>query len=212
MNGEFFSTTRIAGILLLLSPALLLLAVAVIAVQGKLGGMAAAFGGVGPNAGDASGLRIIARFAIPAQIVQLAGFAYFGVLLYETGDRGPAVAALSLVVLSSAVAVVEGSFQSSVTVWATQQAASTGTTPELYEPLRRWVNGDVQLAYMSAFLTAMVLFSWSVVRTGVLSSWMGWAVLASSLLAFPLYFLVLGAPLIIIVFPLLFGVGLLLRG
>jgi hypothetical protein len=58
----------------------------------------------------------------------------------------------------------------------------------------------------------MLLFSWSALRTGLIPTWIGWAALAWSLLSFPLYYLVLGAPLIIIVFPLLFGVGLLLVG
>ena len=212
MNTEFFSTTRIAGILLLLSPLLILVAVGLIAAQGKLGGMAAAFGGVGLEAGDASGLRIISRFAIPAQIAQLAGFALFSALLYQSGDRGLGLAGLALAVLSAAAAAVESTFQASVTVWAAEQAARTGDAPEFYEPLRRWANGDVQLVWMSAFLSAMLIFSLSALSTGVLSPWIAWAALAWSLLSFPLYFLVFGAPLIIIAFPLLFGMGLLLRG
>ncbi len=208
---EFFSTTRFAGILLLLTPLLLLLAVGLIAAQGKLGGMAAAFGGVGLRDADASGLRTIARFAIPAQITQLAGLALFSVLLYEAGDRGLGLAGLALAVFSAALAAVEGTFHANVTVWAAEQVARTGAAPEFFEPLRRWTNGDIQLAYMSAFLSAMLLFSWSALRTGVLSSWIGWGALGWSLLSFPLYFLFLGAPLIIIVFPILFGVGLLLH-
>lgn len=201
---------RIAGILLLLSLLLLLGGVGLIAAQGRLEGMAAAFRGVGPQTRDASGLRTIARFAIPSTIAQLAGFALFTLLLQQAGDRGPAAAALALVVFWAALAAVEGTFHANVTVWAAEEAARTGTAPEFYEPLRRWANGDVQLVYMSAFLTAMLLFSWSALRTGLLSAWIGWTAFAWSLLAFPLYFLVLGAPVIIIVFPLLFGVGLLL--
>lgn len=212
MITNFFTTSRIAGILLLLSLLLILGAVGLIAAQGRLGGMAAAFRGVGPQSGDASGLRTIARFAIPSTIAQLAGFALFTLLLHQAGDRGPAVVALVLVVFSMAFAAVEGSFHASVTVWAAEEAARTGAAPEFYEPLRRWANGDVQLVYMSAFLSAMLLFSWSALRTGLLSPWIGWIALAWSLLSFPLYFLVFGAPLIIIAFPLLFGVGLLLRG
>ena len=212
MNTEFFTTSRIAGILLLMSLLLILGAVGLIAAQGRLAGMAAAFRGVGPQTGDASGLRTIARFAIPYTIVQLAGFALFTLLLYQVGDRGPAVVALVLVVFSMAFAAVEGSFHASVTVWAAEEAARTGAAPEFYEPLRRWANGDVQLVYMSTFLFAMLLFSWSALRTGLLAPWIGWAALAWSLLSFPLYFLIFGAPLIVIVTPLLFGIGLLLHG
>jgi hypothetical protein len=212
MSGDFLSTTRVAGLLMLLSPLLMMIAVAVIAAQGKLGGMAAAFGGEGLRAGDPSGLRIIGRFAIPAQIVLIAGLAFFSVLLYEAGDRGAAVAGLALVVLSAAVGALESAFSASVTVWAADQASRTGAAPEFFEPLRRWASGEVQLVWVSAFLSAMVLFSLSALRTGLLSSWIGWAALGWSLLAFPLYFLVLGAPLIVFLSPLLFGIGMLLRG
>ena len=54
MNTEFFTTSRIAGILLLLSLVLILGAAGLIAAQGRLAGMAAAFRGVGPGTGDAS--------------------------------------------------------------------------------------------------------------------------------------------------------------
>jgi hypothetical protein len=209
---EFFTTARIAGILLLLSLLLLMGAAGLIAAQGRLGGMAAAFRGVGPHTGDASGLRTIARAAIPYTMAQLAGYALFALLLHQAGDRGLAIVALGLIVFSMALAAVEGTFHASVTVWAAGEAARTGAAPEFYEPLRRWANGDVQLVYMSAFLSAMPLFSVSALRTGLLSPWLGWAALAWSLLSVPLYFLVFGAPAIIVVSPLLFGVGLLLRG
>ncbi len=212
MNTEFFTTTRIAGILLLLNVLLILGAVGLIAAQGRLDGMAAAFRGVGPQTGDASALTTVARFAIPANIALLTGFAFFTLLLHQAGDRGPAFAAMALVIFSAVIATVEGTFHANVTVWAAEEAARTGAAPELYEPLRRWVNGDIQFVYISFFLSAMLLFSWSVLHTGLLSPWIGWAALAWSLLSFPLYFLVFGVPAIIIVFPLLFGVGLLVVG
>ena len=212
MNAEFFTTSRIAGLLMLLSIGIMLGAVAFIAAQGRLGGMAAAFRGVGPQSGDASGLRTIARFAVPYTMAQLAGFALFTLLLLQAGDRGLAVVALILLVFWSVLGAVEGSFHSSVTVWAAEEAARTGATPPFFEPLRRWLNSELQLVNMSFALTAMLLFSWSALRTGLLPAWSGWAALAWSLLSFPLYYLVLGAPLIVIVPPLLFGVGLLIRG
>jgi uncharacterized membrane protein len=212
MNIEFFTTARMAGLLMILSIVIILGAVALIGVQGRLGGMAAAFRGVGPETGDASGLRTIARFAVPYTMAQLAGFALFTLLLLRAGDRGLAVVALVLLVFWSVLAAIEGSFHASVTVWAAEEAARTGAVPTFFEPLRRWLNSELQLVNMSFALTAMLLFSWSALRTGLIPTWIGWAALAWSLLSFPLYYLVLGAPLIIIVFPLLFGVGLLLVG
>lgn len=209
MDAEFFTTPRVAGLLLLLSLVLILGAAGFIAKQGRLGGMAAAFRGVGSETGDASGLRTIGRAAIPFMLAQLAGYALFTTLLYQAGDRGLAVVALTLFVFSATFGTVEGSFHASVTVWATEEAAGTGSAPAFYEPLRRWANGEVQLIYMSFLLTALLLFSWSALSTSVLPGWIGWAALIWSLLSFPLYFLIFGAPLIVIVTPLLFGIGLL---
>jgi len=212
MNPNFLTTTRVAGILLLLSILIMLGAVVLIAGQGKLGGMAAAFGGVHPKSSDASGLRTIARFAVPFTMAQLAGFVLVTLLLAQAGDRELAVVALVLLVFWSVLAAVEGSFQASVTVWAAKETARTGTTPEFFEPLRRWLNSELQPLNMSFALVAMLLFSWSALRTGLLPSWISWAALAWSLLSFPLYYLVLGAPLIILVTPMLFGIGLLMHG
>jgi len=185
-------------------------AVALIGAQGRLGGMSAAFRGVGPNSEDTSGLRTIARFAVPYTMAQLAGFALFTLVLYERGDRGLAVVALVLLVFWSVLSAVEGSFQASVTTWAAAEAARTGAAPTFFEPLRRWLNSELQPVNMAFALVAMLLFSWSALRTEVIPAWSGWVALGWSLLSFPLYFLVLGAPLIIIVTPVLLGVGLLI--
>ena len=212
MNMEFLTTSRVAGLLMLLSIAIMIGAVGLIAMQGRLGGMAAAFRGVGPVSEDASGLRTIARFAVPYTMAQLAGFALFTLLLLQAGDRGAAVAALVLLLFWSVLGAVEGSFHASVTVWAAEETARTGATPPFFEPLRRWINAELQLVNMSFGLAAMLLFSWSALRAGLLPTGISWAALVWSLLAFPLYYLVLGVPLIIMVAPLLLGIGLLLQG
>ena len=209
MNMGFFTTARIAGILLLLSVLLLLVGLGLIVIQGKLAGMGAAFRGVGPPIRDASATRIMAGFAIPSLMALLAGFTLFAMLLHQAGDRGLALVAMVLLVFGAALGAIESSFHASVTVWA---AAYTRSAPEFYEPLRRWVNGSLQITYVSFLQTTMLLFSWSALRTGLLPAWISWAALALSLLSFWHYFLVLGAPAIVFVPPLLFGIGLLLRG
>lgn len=210
MNLEFFTTARSAGLLMLLSIAVMLVAVALIASQGRLGGMSAAFSGVSSASGDASGLRTIARFAVPYTMAQLAGFALFTLLLMRAGDPGLSVIALVLLAFWSVLGAVEGSFHASVTTWAVDVAARTGETPDFYEPLRRWLNSELQPLNMAFALTAMALFSWAALRTGLVPAWTGWAALGWSLLSFPAYYLVLGAPLIVIVPPLIFGLALLL--
>lgn len=83
MIANFFTVSRIAGILLLLSLLLLLIGLGFVATQGKLEGMAVAFRGVGPPFRDASGLRIMAGFALPAFMALLAGFTLLTMLAYD---------------------------------------------------------------------------------------------------------------------------------
>lgn len=212
MKTEFFTTGRIAGILLLLVLLILLGASGYIAAQGRLAGMAAAFRGVGSyTTRDASGLRIIARPATFYLMAQLAGFALLTLLLLKAGDGGTAVVALSFLAIATVIGAIEASFHASVTVWAAA-IARTGTAPEFYEPLRRWLNYDVQLIQMSFLLTALLLFSLAALHKGLLPSGVGWAALAWSLLSFYLYFSVTGAPAVYIPTPLLIGVGLLWCG
>lgn len=210
--ADIITIPRLAGMLMLLSILIMLGAAGLIAAQGRLDGMVAAFGGLGPQTGDASGLRTIARAALPFTLAQLAGFALLSQVLVQAGDRGTAVIALVFLVIWSILGVIEGSFHASVTVWAAEQMAQTGAVPELFEPLRRWLNSELQLLNMTFGLLAMLLFSLSVLRLELLPAWISWTALVWSLLAFPLYYFVLGAPLIILLSPLLFGIGLIFHG
>jgi len=207
MFTNFFSTSRIAGILLLLSLLLLLVGVGVIVSQDKLAGMEAAFRGVS-HIKNASGLQIAARYALPSLMALLAGFTLVAMLLHQAGDRGLALVALVFLMFGAVFMVIETSFQASVTVYV----APFRTTPDLYEPLRRWVNGNLQITSMSFVLTSLLFFSWSALRTGLLPAWIGFGALALSLLSFLHYFFVLGAPAVIFVTPLVLGVGLLWSG
>ncbi|HUM67497.1 MAG TPA: hypothetical protein PLK31_01455, partial [Chloroflexota bacterium] len=165
---NYFSTARIAGILLLLGLLILLYGVGSIAAQGRLEGMAAGYRGVSFSTRDASGLRTIARFAVPYLMAQLAGFA-----LLKAGDKGTAVVALVLFVFGTVLAVIEVSFHASVTVWAVR-VARAGAAPEFYEPLRHWINYGLQRIYISFLLTALLLFSWLGLHAKLLPSWLGW--------------------------------------
>jgi hypothetical protein len=211
MNTGFFTTPRIAGILLVLSLLIILVGAGQIAAQGRLEGMGASFRGVDFATRDVSGLRILMRFAVPYSMAQLAGFALLTLVLLKAGDRGTVVVALSFFVVATMIGVFETSFHASVTVWAAAMAR-TESVPELYEPLRRWLNYDVQRINMSFQLTALLLFSVSALRTRLLPRWIGWAALAWSLLAFYLYFSVTEAPAVALLTSLLLGIGLVWRG
>jgi hypothetical protein len=208
MNTGFFTPPRIAGMLILLSVLIVLGAAGAIAAQGRLQGMEAGFRGVSYAAGDASGLRTIGRAMVPSMMAQLAGFSLLTLLLLKAGDQGASMVALTLLVFSTVITGLEVTFHASVTVWA----ARGGAAPEFYEPLRRWLNYDVQRMHISFLLTALLLFSWSAWGRGLLPSWIGWAALGWSLLSFPLYFSFTGAPAVYLPTPLLLGIGLAWRG
>ena len=53
--------------------------------------------------------------------------------------------------------------------------------PEIFEPLREWVNGPVQLHYVIFANASMAFYGWAFLRTKVLPRWIGWVTLAWSL-------------------------------
>lgn len=208
LNRNPFTTARIAGILLLLSLLLLIVGVAQIYMRGKLPGLAAAFRGIDFVTRDTSGLRTVMGFALPAMIAQLAGYGLLTTVLHQAGDRGTAVVALVLFVVGTVFAVIEGIFHAGITVWASQMRP----VPEFYEPLRHYINHEVQYVYISFWLTALLLFSWSALRAKALSPWISWSALGWCLLSFVYYFSVFELPAVVFPATLLLGIGLLLRG
>jgi hypothetical protein len=70
------------------------------------------------------------------------------------------------------LAMIEGTFQASVTVWAGN--ARTGADPELFEPLRLWMNMWVQRFYVPMGLVAAAAYGWAILETRLLPQWVGW--------------------------------------
>ena len=209
MNQEFWALPRIAGGLLVASILVLLAGLVMIYLQGNISGLGTGFQGVAGKGAAASALVTLYRFSIPAVLLQLLGFGLLTILLREAGDRAIASPAFSLLIFSWAVATVEGSFQSSVTVWAAQEYARTGAVPELFEPLRRWVNDPIQRTYMIAYLVSMAGYGWAILRTQFLTPWVGWFSIGWSLTWTLLYLGPVGAPVVAVLFPLVFGGALL---
>jgi hypothetical protein len=212
MHRRLFPSPRVAGLLLILSFLLLLIGVGAVASQDKLRGMTVAFTGVGSLAKDASGLRTMLSFVIPSQIAFIIGLALFAAHQFQSADEGLALAGLALAIFSLALSAVEITFHASVTVWAAEHAPTVATTAQLFGPLRRWINTELQLTHVSGFLSAMLMFSLSTLRTATFPSWLRWIALAATILAALVYFRVQAAPAVIYISPLLFGIGLLLAG
>ncbi len=107
--------------------------------------------------------------------------------------------------ISSLLRSSEGTFHSSLTVWAGQQWERTGIVPEFYEPLRDWANRAVQAIYMPFGLLSMAGYGWAILRTGLLPRWIAWVAIAWSLVV-----LVMVLPPAVLFVPALFlGIALL---
>ena len=199
---------KIAGIALLLSILSIVVGIIIVATQGKLGGLAAAFRGVEGIGEASSGLGKAGVFMI---LLQMIGFGILTAVLRDAGEASISTVSFGFLILASTFSLFEVTFHADVTVWAGQQWALTGNVPELYETLRTWINVSIQQVYMLAYLSAMAGYGWVVLRTGILAPWIGSMSLAWSIL-WIVFAVVSGTlPAVIIVFPLIYGIGLLRR-
>ena len=209
MNGFFNGTERIAGAALLLSILSILVGLLVVATQGKFRGLAAAFMGVEGFGASASALAVMTKAGLPFALLQAVGFGILAAQLRGAGEASIATVSFGFLIFALSVSSIEGTFQGSVTVWAGQQWARTGSAPEMYEALRTWINGSIQPVYIFAYLAAMAGFSLGILRTRLLAPWVGWLSLGWSIFWIVGY-MVVGIPAVIIMFPLIYGIGLLL--
>ena len=207
---NFWNTQTISGSLLVLGIVITGAGFIVLLVQGKIEGLEAAFKGVEGIGEAASAFRTLEAFTRPGYVLLLLGFGMLTVRLSEEGDHTISILALNLFVVFLVVSVLEGTFHSEVTAWAGQEWARTGTVPEFFEPLRQWVNGPIQLVYMSFGFTSMAAYGWAILRTGVLQRWLGWVTVGWSL-AWLIVILVTQdtLPAVVFVPMLLIGVALL---
>ena len=210
-SQEFLLSRRVIGGLIVLGVILPIVGVIVVAVRGDLRGLTASFRGVGGIGEGASALATVTLFAIPGLILLLAGFSLFTLLLWDAGDRAISVIAFTLWFSGLMLAMIEGTFQASVTVWA-GKIARTGTVPELYEPLRLWMNMWVQRFYVPMGLVAGAAYGWAILETRLLPRWVGWGSIGSSVAWLAVFRLDGEAiPAMIFIVPLVIGVVLLIQ-
>ncbi len=205
MRRDYWTNARISGLLLVLGMVLTLAWVVLLLARGELRGLEAAFRGVEGIGEDAQVFRTVDRFQLPASILLLLGFGMLTVALREMGDKSISFLALNLFVVAFVFLAIEGTFHSSLTVWAGLQWERTGTVPEFYEPLRDWGNRAVQAIYMPFGLLSMAGYGWAILRTGLLSRGVAWATIAWSLLVLVLVL----PPAVLFVPAVLLGIALL---
>ena len=212
MSGRIWTPGRISGTLLVLSTLLIVAEFMVVLTQGKFGGVEAAWEGVEGIGEAASVFRDIEALRSPQVILLFLGFGLLTVHLSEAGDRALSFLAFNLFTVFFILAAIEATFHSEVTAWAGEEWARTGTVPEFFDPLREWVNGPVQLQYVTFVNASMAFYGWASLRTRVLPQWIGWSTLIWSMGWLILALVIqLTLPATYILLPLLLGVALIVH-
>lgn len=204
---------RLGGLALLLSVGVVLAAFVVIAVRGQIRGAGAGFMGVEGVGRDAAALATMMKALAAFAILQLIGFGVLASSVSRAGEQTLGLVSFALWVFASAVATTRTVSEGTITVWAGERWAETGGVPEIYEPLNAFAQNSFFWYAEIPWLAAAAGFGWAVLRSGVLPQWMGYVAIAWSVvwLVFPLLFR-FDLPAVLTLYPVLFGVGMLVTG
>lgn len=209
MSLTIQNSNRVAGVLLVASLLIGLLALLILIVSGALPAFSALLrGSLAEMAPYAATFRRLNLLWAVGWITQLLGFSLLALLLLRAGDEYLAIPAFLAILVAAILGILHGTFHMSVETWAAQEAARTGTIPEIYEPLEAWVSDAFRVAYI-AHLVAMAGFGWAILRAGLLAPWVGWAAIGWSILWLAGYPLSIGAPGILFIMPAVIGAALL---
>lgn len=167
------SNAKIAGACLILSVLGIGIGMVIIAVNGTLHGLTAAYRGVVGIGQAASALSIMSKVGVPMALFQIVGFGILSVMMTEEGEALLSTLSFGLLLFTLVVSMIEGTFQGRVTVWAGNYWGANGSIPTLYEPIRSWINGSLQQLYVFAYLLSMAGFGWGILRSGLLAPWIG---------------------------------------
>jgi hypothetical protein len=201
---------RLGGAAMLLGVAALAAVFALIAMRGQMRGVAASFMGVEEIGREASALATLVKGQAIYGVLLIVGFGVLASGLFEAGERSLALVSFGLLVFAHAAFVIRGASDATITVWAGEQWAETGTIPEVYEPLQAFAENSFLWFGEMPFLLATAGFGWAVIRSGVLPVWVGYFAVGWSILwlVFPLVFKS-DLPAAFVLFPISFGIGML---
>lgn len=202
---------RVAGILLVGSLIILLLALVILIASGAFPAFSAGLqGSLAEKAPYAATFRLLNLFWTVGWIVQLLGIGLLTRLLLRAGDESLAIPAFIAILVAAIIGVLHGTFHMSVETWAAQESAQTGSVPEIYSSLDAWIGASFRVAYVT-HLTATAVFGWAILRSRLLLSGAGRIVIAWSLIWLVSYFVGAGAPGILFIMPAVIGVALLIE-
>lgn len=200
---------RLGGASLLASVVVLGATFALIAARGQIRGAGAGFLGVEGIGRDAVALATMMRVLAVFAILQLIGFGVLTSTVSRAGEQTLGLISFGLWVFASAVATIRSAMEGTITVWAGERWADTGSVPDLYEPLNAFAQNSFFWYAEIPWLLAAAGFGWAVIRSGVLPSWVGYVAIGWSLLwlVFPIVFRY-DLPAVLALFPILFGVAM----
>ncbi|MDX1469834.1 MAG: hypothetical protein R3258_10890 [Acidimicrobiia bacterium] len=202
---------RLGGIALLASVGVLGVVFALVVSRSQIRGLSAGFMGVEGIGRDAVALRTLMRGLALFGILQLIGFGVLAASLTEVGERTIATVSYALWVLASAAGVFRVVSDGTITVWAGERWAETGSVPEVYAPLNDLAQNSFVWFAEVPWLIAAAGFGWAVLRSGLLPSWVGYIAIGWSAvwLSYPVIFKS-DLPAVLMIYPILFGVGMLI--
>lgn len=200
---------RLPGILLVGGLVFGLVALVVIAASGALPAFSVALrrGALAELATHVLAFRVSNILYAAAWTSLLAGFTLLYRLLSSSGAQQFSTLGLVALVVATSLGLLEATFGISVTPWAAEQAASSGTIPPAYEIVDRWVDG-IQAVYIVVGLAAQAGFGAALIQTDLLPVWVGQTTLVWSLVW--LVVIGLGIPAVLFIMPAVIGVALLL--
>jgi len=187
-----------------------LLAALIMVVSGSAPGFAAVGGALEAMAPYADAFRLLNGMYAVAWLLLLLGSALLARLLARAGNEQLALLAFTLLLVTGITGILHGAFHVGLTTWAAEEAGRTGGIPEIYHPLRDWVDGAFRLGYLGSF-AAMGLVGWAILRSGLLSPSFGWITIGWSVLCIAGWLVGAGAPAVPFIMPAIIGVALLSR-
>jgi hypothetical protein len=200
---------RIAGILLVSSFLILMLALIILIASGAFLAFSAGLqGSMAEKAPYAATFRWLNLLWTVAWIIQLLGFGLLARVLLQAGEEQLAILSFIAILVATMLGILHGTFHMSVETWATQEAARTGSIPEIYEPLQTWVGSSFRIAYVM-HLMALAGFGWGILRARLVAPWVGWVAIGWSIIWIVGYLVGAGAPGILFIMPAVIGVALL---
>ena len=172
---SFWNPERVAGLLLLSAFLVPILMLVVFALHGNLADVFSQIGGAGRN-GFVRNVSLSGW--ISASLLSLAGFNLITILLQREGEKLLSSVALTAMLLTTALLVLEATIHLAFGAWAGDEFLRTGSEPALYSVFFEWSSVILQRIYVSIGYIGLALFGWSILQTAWLPGWAGWMSIA----------------------------------